>query len=79
MERRETNAKEWKERKREIVLETTTLAIRVTKISMGAPSRERLVLLCAWPRADFFENTRGSQRGRNRENSERRDNRFYAI
>ena len=29
---------------------------------MGAPSRERLVLLHAWPDGDFFENTRGSQR-----------------
>ena len=29
---------------------------------MGAPSRERLVLLHAWPDGDFFEKTRGSQR-----------------
>ena len=29
---------------------------------MGAPSRERLVLLHAWPDGNFFEKTRGSQR-----------------
>ena len=45
-----------------IILETTTWATRITKILMGAPSKERLVLLHAWPDEDFFENTRGSQR-----------------
>ena len=48
--------------KREIIVETTAWATRVTKISMGAPSRERLVLLHAWPHGDFFESTRASQR-----------------
>ena len=36
--------------------------IRITKISIGAPGRERLVLLHAWPDGDFFENTHGSER-----------------
>ena len=48
--------------KREIILETTAWATHITKISMGAPSRERSVLLHAWPDGDFLENTRGSQR-----------------
>ena len=36
--------------------------IRITKISIGAPGRERLVLLHAWPDGDFLENTCDSQR-----------------